>query len=63
VPAWRWQQEQTLQAEHPDRQAMNHAQVMRFVQFFERVSRQAMKTWPDIADTTIRLDADRNPLS
>lgn len=62
VPAWRWQQEQTLQAEHPDRQAMNHAQVMRFVQFFERVSRQAMKTWPSIADATIRLDAERNPL-
>ena len=63
VPKWRWQQEQTLQAQHPDRTAMSHAQVMRFVQFFERVSRQAMKTWPGIADDTIRLDADRNPLS
>jgi D-glycerate 3-kinase len=62
VPKWRWQQEQTLQAQHPDRKAMRHDQVMRFVQFFERVSRQAMKTWPDIADRTIRLDAERNPL-
>lgn len=62
VPEWRWQQEQTLQAQHPGRQAMTHAQVMRFVQFFERVSRQALRTWPGIADETIRLDADRTPL-
>ena len=62
VPQWRWQQEQTLQAQHPDRKAMSHAQVMRFVQFFERVSRQAMRTLPAIADRTIRLDAERHPL-
>ena len=62
VPAWRWQQEQTLQARHPGRKAMDHAQVMRFVQFFERVSRQAMQHWPSIADATIRLDAERNPI-
>jgi len=48
VPQWRWQQEQTLQAQHPDRRAMSQAQVERFVQFFERVSRQAMHTLPAI---------------
>ena len=62
VPQWRWQQEQTLQAEHPDRQAMTQAQVERFVQFFERISRQAMRTLPGIAQRTIRLDAQRHPL-
>ena len=62
VPQWRWQQEQTLQAQHPGRQAMAHAQVLRFVQFFERVSRQAMRTLPSIAQRTIRLDAQRHPL-
>ena len=62
VPQWRWQQEQTLQAEHPDRQAMTQPQVERFVQFFERVSRQAMRTLPGIAQRTIRLDAQRHPL-
>jgi D-glycerate 3-kinase len=62
VPQWRWQQEQTLQAQHPDRKAMSHAQVLRFVQFFERVSRQAMRTLPAIADRTIRLDAERCPI-
>jgi D-glycerate 3-kinase len=62
VPQWRWQQEQTLQAAHPDRQAMTREQVDRFVQFFERVSRQAMRTLPGIADRTIRLDARRHPI-
>lgn len=62
VPHWRWQQEQTLQAQHPGRKAMTHPQVLRFVQFFERVSRQAMRTLPGIADRTIRLDAERHPL-
>ena len=63
VPRWRWEQEQTLQAQHPDRKAMTHRQVMRFVQFFERVSRQAMRTLPRIADRTIRLDAERHPIA
>ena len=62
VPTWRWQQEQSLQAAHPDRKAMTQAQVERFVQFFERVSRQAMRTLPDIAERTVRLDAQRHPL-
>lgn len=62
VPRWRWQQEQTLQAEHPGRQAMTQPQVERFVQFFERVSRQALRTLPAIAARTVRLDADRTVL-
>lgn len=60
VPQWRWQQEQTLQATHPDRQAMTRAQVERFVQFFERTSRQAQRTLPGIADRSVHLDAERN---
>ncbi len=62
VPHWRWQQEQTLQSAHPQRQAMTREQVDRFVQFFERDSRQAMQTLPAIADRTICLDAERNPI-
>lgn len=61
VPRWRWQQEQALQARHPRRKAMTREQVERFVQFFERTSRRAMRTLPGIADRTVRLDADRNP--
>lgn len=63
VPEWRWQQEMSLQAAHPDRRAMTRAQVERFVLFFERTSRQALRTLPAIADREIRLDALRRPLS
>ena len=62
VPQWRWQQEQSLQAEHPGRKAMTREQVERFVQFFERTSRQAMRTLPGIADRVVRLDAERRLL-
>lgn len=61
VPGWRWQQECTLQAANPDRQVMTRPQVERFVQFFERVSRQALATLPGIADRTIDIDVDRTP--
>jgi len=63
VPDWRWQQEITLQAAHPRRHAMDRKAVERFVLFFERVSRQAMRTLPAIADRTIRIDARRMPLA
>lgn len=59
VPEWRWQQEQSLQAAQPGRTAMSRAQVERFVQFFERVSRQVLKTLPGIAEVTVRLDQHR----
>jgi D-glycerate 3-kinase len=62
VPDWRWQQEQTLQAANPGRQAMTRPQVERFVQFFERVSRQALGTLPTIADWIVPVDLQRRPL-
>lgn len=61
VPDWRWQQEITLQAANPGRAAMTRPQVERFVQFFERVSRQALRTLPEIADRLVRIDGDRRP--
>ncbi len=62
VPDWRWQQEAALQAANPHRRAMDRAQVLRFVQGFERVSRHALATLPRIADWTVPLDATRRPL-
>lgn len=62
VADWRWQQEQQLACEQPGKPAMDYAQVQRFIGFFERVSRQALRTLPDIADRTITLDAQRNPI-
>lgn len=62
VTHWRWQQEQGLLAAHPHRSGMDRPALERFVSLFERVSRQAMQTLPDIADKTIALDAQRRPL-
>jgi D-glycerate 3-kinase len=61
VSQWRWEQEQALQAANPGRRAMDHAQVMRFIEFFERISRQALQTLPGIADTVVGIDAARRP--
>ncbi|HJR74150.1 MAG TPA: kinase [Luteimonas sp.] len=61
VPEWRWQQEQTLQRSDPSRAAMDRPQVERFVQHFERVSRQTWRSLPGIADWTVALDAARRP--
>ncbi|MEP6632593.1 MAG: kinase [Luteimonas sp.] len=62
VSDWRWQQEQTLQAANPDRRAMTRPQVERFIQFFERVSRQALARLPAIADWCVAIDRQRHPL-
>ena len=63
VPGWRWQQEQTLRAANPACTAMDEAQVLRFVQHFERVSRQALRTLPGLADVVVELDAARQPMA
>lgn len=62
VPRWRWQQEQSMQAAAPGRSGMTRSQLERFVQFYERVSRQALRSLPDIADRVIALDAQRRVL-
>ncbi|MBB3344986.1 kinase [Luteimonas sp. RC10] len=59
VPAWRWQQEQALRSAARDRAGMDRAQVERFVQHYERVSRRLLRTLPDTADVVIALDAQR----
>lgn len=59
VPGWRWQQEHAARAARPGRTGMTRTEVERFVRVFERVSRQAMRTLPGIAELTLRLDRDR----
>ncbi|MBS7456410.1 kinase [Coralloluteibacterium stylophorae] len=61
VPRWRLEQERALQAAQPGRAGMDQAQILRFVQHYERVSRQALRTLPGIAERTLRLDACRRP--
>ncbi|WP_368561755.1 kinase [Pseudoxanthomonas sp. UTMC 1351] len=62
VPDWRWQQEQALQHADPSKASMTRPQIDRFVQLFERVSRQALRTLPAIAQRTVDLDAQRRPV-
>lgn len=59
VPEWRWQQEQALQAAEPGRIGMCRSEVERFVQFYERTSRQALRSLPAIAERTLPLDRQR----
>ena len=59
IADWRWQQECAARAARPGHTGMSRAQVERFVRLFERVSRQAMRTLPGIADLHLRLDAQR----
>ncbi|MGY0610996.1 kinase [Luteimonas sp. A501] len=62
VPEWRWQAEQGLRdAISAGGGGMDRAGVERFVQHYERTSRQALRTLPGIADHVIALDARRRP--
>jgi D-glycerate 3-kinase len=61
VRRWRWQQEQALQHAQPGRTGMDRAQLERFIQHYERVSRQSLRTLPALADTVVVLDAARTP--
>lgn len=62
VPEWRWQQEQALQARDPSRKAMGRMQVERFVMHYERISRQALRMLPALADRTVPLGGNREPV-
>ncbi len=59
VPRWRWQQEQGLQAAQPGRSGMTRSQLERFVQYYERVSRLALRSLPSLADRVVPLDGER----
>jgi len=59
VPEWRWQQQQALEATGPAHPHMSRAELDRFVQHYERISRHALRTLPALADDTLVLDANR----
>lgn len=63
VLRWRGEQERALAAAEPERGGgMDATQLARFVQHYERISRQALRTLPAIAERTLPLDAERRPL-
>ena len=60
VPEWRWQQERALHGADA-RGGMDRAMIGRFVQHYERVSRQALRCLPRRADAILPLDRHRHP--
>jgi len=62
VYRWRREQEQALGAAEPGRPGMDDAALARFIQHYERVSRQALATLPGRADVCVLLDGARWPL-
>ena len=61
VAGWRLEQERALHAGRPHA-GLSAAAIERFVQHFERVSRQALRCLPGVADRTWRLDGARRVL-
>jgi D-glycerate 3-kinase len=59
APVLRWRSEQERRAQAARGGGMDVAAIARFVQHFERVSRQALRTLPAIADRSLALDARR----
>ena len=59
----RGEQERALQVAHPGHTGMAGATLDRFIQHYERVSRQALRTMPGIADACVPLDTARTPLA
>ena len=60
VLAWRGQQEADLKAAGGGPAAMNKAQLTRFIQHYERLTRWIDREMPGRADAVVDLDADRN---
>lgn len=61
VERWRMQQEQELAARQPEGTAlMSAAQISRFIQHYERLTRHILSEMPARADLTIHLADDRH---
>lgn len=67
VPGWRLQQEAELRERVGERAGpdasgiMDYAQVARFIQHYERLTRHMLAEMPGRADLLVRLDARRRP--
>jgi D-glycerate 3-kinase len=62
VRKWRSEQEEELLARHAPL-AMDAETMVRFLAHFERLSRHALATLPDLADTTVEYDDDRHVIA
>lgn len=62
VRKWRSEQEEELLARHAPL-AMDAETMVRFLAHFERLSRHALATLPDLADTTVEYDDNRHVIA
>ncbi len=65
VAKWRIEQEHDLRRQHaekPDSAIMTDAQVMTFIQYYERLTRHILREMPGRADLVLYLDAQRRVL-
>ncbi|MGA9658264.1 MAG: kinase [Asticcacaulis sp.] len=63
VTRWRTQQEHALrQQAQTGTHIMSDPEIMRFTQFYERLTRHILSEMPGRADLTVRLDEHRQPL-
>jgi len=62
VRRWRSEQEEDLLARHAPL-AMDAETMVRFLAHFERLSRHALATLPDLADTTVEYDDNRHVIA
>ncbi|MCR5880371.1 hypothetical protein [Phenylobacterium sp. J367] len=60
VVGWRTEQEHRLKAKTG--KGMSDAEVARFVQHYERLTRWILAEMPERADWTVELDAQRQPV-
>lgn len=65
VRDWRIEQENTLRARLElegltGTRLMSDAEVVRFIQYYERLTRHILQTMPGYADLTLQLDSSRN---
>lgn len=60
IRAWRLEQEHKLrESAAPDAgRVMSDTEVIRFIEFFERITRHNLQTLPGVADVILRLDDD-----
>ncbi|MGB2359929.1 MAG: hypothetical protein ACPH64_06790, partial [Porticoccaceae bacterium] len=59
---WRWQQEAKLLQKHrgADRSGlMTQQQVLRFIQYFQRITEQSLKGLPELSQHVFQLEEDR----
>lgn len=62
VRRWRIEQEEQLRREKGANVGMSDAEIGRFIQHYERLTRWMLEEMPERADLVVRLSEDRTPL-